>query len=87
MIFDEYSSASDVWSFGIVLYEIWSGGEKPYQYLNNSQVNNKTTIIIIMYFYKHSIDIMYSFSMPLICRIYNTLQYNLNYVLILHYCC
>ena len=26
----EYSSSSDVWSFGILMYEIWSLGAKPY---------------------------------------------------------
>lgn len=30
LMYHKYSSASDVWSFGIVMYEIWSLGNKPY---------------------------------------------------------
>ncbi len=34
----KYSVASDVWSFGCVLYEIWSVGEKPFHEITNKQV-------------------------------------------------
>ncbi|XP_063698836.1 tyrosine-protein kinase hopscotch isoform X2 [Culicoides brevitarsis] len=32
---NKFSSLSDVWSFGIVLFEMFSCGEKPYEKLNN----------------------------------------------------
>ena len=37
--YKKYSTASDVWSFGIVLYEIWSIGHKPYEGLTTQNVN------------------------------------------------
>lgn len=37
--FKKYTTASDVWSYGIVMYEIWSLGHKPYEGYNNPQVS------------------------------------------------
>ena len=34
----KYSTASDVWSFGAVMYEIWSLGHKPFESYTNPEV-------------------------------------------------
>ena len=36
--YKKYSTASDVWSFGMVMYEIWALGLVPFDQLTNIQV-------------------------------------------------
>ena len=38
MKYMKYSTASDVWSFGCVMYEIWSLGHIPFEKLSNADV-------------------------------------------------
>ena len=37
--FRKYTTASDVWSYGAVMYEIWSLGHNPFKSYTNQEVN------------------------------------------------
>ena len=44
--YKKYSTASDVWSFGAVMYEIWSVGCRPFKGHDSQKVYNNPTLTL-----------------------------------------
>ena len=40
VLYKRYTTKSDVWSYGMVMYEIWSLGRKPFEEFNTEEVRN-----------------------------------------------
>ena len=50
LIFRKYTTASDVWSYGCVLYEIWSLGHKPFESMTNQEVGKLYCIYLELFY-------------------------------------
>ena len=48
IFYKRYSVQSDVWSFGCVMYEIWSLGHKPFEDYNAKKVINCNKQLILV---------------------------------------
>lgn len=46
----KFTSASDVWSYGIVMWEVMSYGERPYWEMSNQDVSSKITCFCMVLF-------------------------------------
>ena len=57
----KFTSASDVWSFGVVLWELFSFGEHPYDGLNSFEVRNLSNNAVL--YIKHIMSVIFIFSL------------------------
>lgn len=58
----KFSSASDAWSYGIVMWEVMSYGERPYWEMSNQDVSAGEQLIFMVYLYDLSLSLSLPFS-------------------------
>ena len=49
VLFRTYTTKSDVWSYGMVMYEIWSLGHKPFEDMSVEEVCIRTACVHHIY--------------------------------------
>ena len=49
LFYKKYTTSSDVWSYGMVVFEIWSLGEKPFRDIEAMNVSLFIYVIILLY--------------------------------------
>ena len=54
--YKKYSTASDVWSYGALMYEIWSVGHKPYE---NFTISKVRACIVLLCIYIQSLILVH----------------------------
>ncbi|TNN25997.1 High affinity nerve growth factor receptor [Liparis tanakae] len=48
IMYRKFTTESDIWSFGVVLWEIFTYGKQPWYQLSNSEVGRLNRIVIEM---------------------------------------
>ena len=62
ILYRKYTTKSDVWSYGMVMYEIWSLGHKPFEKFNIIQVSNlafSQNYVIVIYIHSRIVSTTY----------------------------
>ena len=66
LVYHKYSTASDMWSYGCVLYELWSLVHKPFESMANQEVC-MTPILVTQAYCPKTLALVYSSMLNIIC--------------------